>query len=251
MIKKSNYNLNKHKTIMSVKPVIISIEGNIGSGKTTILENLEKRLEQNKSILFLREPLDVWESVKDSQTGENILQKFYADPDKYAFAFQVMAYATRLSMVRESIKGGNGQYKAIVIERSLAADKRIFAKMLYDDGKIDDVCYQIYQKFYKEFSDEVGLNGIVYIDADAEVCKKRVQKRSRQGEDGIPLEYLQKCKKYHDEWMSDEPMALKIKTNQDVTYDPADSSDQGNKWIEQITRYIYETMENETNYNNC
>ena len=160
-----------------------------------------------------------------------------------------MAYATRLSMVRDAINTGNGKYKAIVLERSLAADKRIFAKMLYDDGKIDDVCYQIYQKFYKEFSDEVGLNGIVYIDADAEVCKQRVQKRSRQGEDGIPLEYLQKCKKYHDEWMLGEPMALKIKTNQDVTYDPADSSDQGNKWIEQITKYIYETMENETNYN--
>jgi len=233
---------------MSTKPIIVSIEGNIGSGKTTIIENLETHLEHDQSILFLREPLDVWESVKDSQTGENILQKFYADPNKYAFAFQVMAYATRLSMVREAIKSGRGQYRVIVLERSLAADKRIFAKMLYDDGKIDDVCYQIYQKFYKEFSDEVGLDGIVYIDADAEVCKQRVEKRSRQGEDGIPLEYLQKCKRYHDEWMSDEPMALKIKTNQDVTYDSADSSDQGNVWLKQISDYIYELIQHEENH---
>jgi deoxyadenosine/deoxycytidine kinase len=234
---------------MSEKPVIISIEGNIGSGKTTILENLEKSLEHDPSILFLREPLDVWESVKDSQTGENILQKFYANPEKYAFAFQVMAYATRLSMVRDAIKIGDGQYRAIVLERSLAADKRIFAKMLYDDGKIDDVCYQIYQKFYKEFSDEVGLDGIVYIDADAEVCKQRVEKRSRQGEDGIPLEYLQKCKKYHDEWMSDEPLALKIKTNQNVTYDSADSTDQGNIWLKQISGYIYDLIKYTQKYN--
>jgi deoxyadenosine/deoxycytidine kinase len=186
--------------------------------------------------------LDVWESVKDPVTGENILQKFYAEPDKYAFAFQVMAYATRLSMVRDAIKTAPIYQKVIVLERSLAADKRIFAKMLYDDGKIDDVCYQIYQKFYKEFSDEVGLDGIVYIDADAEVCKERVEKRSRQGEDGIPLEYLQKCKKYHDDWMSDEPMALKIKTNQNVTYDPADSTDQGNIWLKQISDYIYDLI---------
>lgn len=227
---------------MSSKPVIISIEGNIGSGKTTIIENLEKYYKDDKSVLFLREPLDVWESVKDPVTGENILQKFYAEPDKYAFAFQVMAYATRLSMVRDAIKTGCGHFKVIVLERSLAADKRIFAKMLYDDGKIDDVCYQIYQKFYKEFSDEVGLDGIVYIDADAEVCKERVQKRSRQGEDGIPLEYLQKCKKYHDDWMSDEPNALKIKTNQNVTYDPADSTDQGNVWLKQISDYIYDLI---------
>ena len=234
---------------MSEKPVIISIEGNIGSGKTTILENLEKSLEHDPSILFLREPLDVWESVKDSQTGENILQKFYANPEKYAFAFQVMAYATRLSMVRDAIKIGDGQYRAIVLERSLAADKRIFAKMLYDDGKIDDVCYQIYQKFYKEFSDEVGLDGIVYIDADAEVCKQRVEKRSRQGEDGIPLEYLQKCKKYHDEWMSDEPLALRIKTNQNVSYDPVDSTDQGNVWLKQISGYIYDLIKYKQKYN--
>jgi deoxyadenosine/deoxycytidine kinase len=233
---------------MSGKPIIISIEGNIGSGKTTIIENLEKNLAHDKSILFLREPLDVWETVKDPVTGENILQKFYADPNKYAFAFQVMAYATRLSMVRHAIKSGYGYYRAIVLERSLAADKRIFAKMLYDDGKIDDVCYQIYQKFYNEFSDEVGLDGIVYIDADAEVCKQRVEKRSRQGEDGIPLDYLQKCKKYHDDWMSDEPMAVKIKTNQNVTYDPEDSTDQGNVWLKQISDYIYELIQHEENY---
>jgi deoxyadenosine/deoxycytidine kinase len=232
---------------MSAKPVIISIEGNIGSGKTTILENLEKSLQHDQSILFLREPLDVWETVKDPLTGENILQKFYANPHKYAFAFQVMAYASRLSMVRQAIKNGKGQYKAIVLERSLAADKRIFAKMLYDDGKIDDVCYQIYQKFYNEFSDEVGLDGIVYINADAEVCKQRVEKRSRQGEDGIPLDYLQKCKKYHDDWMSDEPMALKIKTNQNVTYDPADSTDQGNVWLKQISNYIYGLVQHKKN----
>jgi len=233
---------------MSAKPVIISIEGNIGSGKTTILEKLEKTLEYDEQILFLREPLDVWETVKDPVSGENILQKFYADPHKYAFAFQVMAYATRLSMIRDAIKSGCGRYRAIVIERSLAADKRIFAKMLYDDGKIDDVCYQIYQKFYNEFSDELGLNGIVYIDADAEVCKERVEKRSRQGEDGIPLEYLQKCKKYHDDWMSGEPTALKIKTNQNVTYDPADSTDQGNVWLKQISDYIYDLIQLEENY---
>jgi thymidylate kinase len=59
---------------MPEKPIIVSIEGNIGSGKTTIIENLETYLEHDQSILFLREPLDVWESVKDSQTGENILQ---------------------------------------------------------------------------------------------------------------------------------------------------------------------------------
>jgi deoxyadenosine/deoxycytidine kinase len=218
-------------------PLIISIEGNIGSGKTTIIEHLEKRIGKNKSILFLREPLDVWESVKDNKTGKNILEKFYEDPEKYSFPFQVMAYSSRLSMIRKAIKE-NPDCQVIICERSLEADKNIFAKMLYDDGKIDDVCYQIYNKFYKEFSEEFGLDSIIYIDADAEVCKQRVEKRSRQGEDSISLEYLQKCKDYHDEWLLNEPKVLRIKTNQNVTYDTSDPFDKGNIWLNTISEHI-------------
>jgi deoxyadenosine/deoxycytidine kinase len=232
----------------SSSPLIISIEGNIGSGKTTIIEHLEKRIGKNKSILFLREPLDVWEGVKDSTTGENILQKFYADPEKYSFPFQVMAYSSRLSMIRKAIKE-NPDCRVIICERSLEADKNIFAKMLYDDGKIDDVCYQIYNKFYKEFSEEFGLDSIIYIDADADVCKERVEKRSRQGEDGISLEYLQKCKDYHDEWLLNELKAFRIKTNQNVTYDPSDPFDKGNVWLNTISEHINELLEYNKGYN--
>ena len=52
------------------KPILISIEGNIGSGKTTIIEQMQKRINNNK-ILFLREPVDLWESIKDNE-GEGI-----------------------------------------------------------------------------------------------------------------------------------------------------------------------------------
>jgi deoxyadenosine/deoxycytidine kinase len=226
---------------MTSKPIIISIEGNIGSGKSTILEKLQQHYSATdypNRILFLTEPLGIWEQVKDSQTGENILEKFYADPEKYSFPFQVMAFSTRLALVRDAIRDYTGNVSVIVIERSLAADRRIFAKMLYDDGKIDDISYQIYENFHNTLSTDVNLNGIVYIDADAEVCKERVEKRSRQGESGISLEYLQKCKRYHDDWLDKEPYSLRIKTNQNVTYDPEDPTDQGNLWVKQIMGYI-------------
>jgi deoxyadenosine/deoxycytidine kinase len=226
------------------KPVIISVEGNIGSGKTTILEHLQTTLQGDNTILFLREPLDVWERVKDEQTGETILEKFYANPDQYAFPFQVMAYATRLSMIRQTMRS-HPRCKAIVCERSLTADKEIFAKMLHDDGKIDSVCYQIYQQFYKEFSDEIGLDGIVYIDADANVCKERVILRSRQGENGISIEYLSKCKSYHDEWLTNDPVVCRIKTNSHVTYDPNDPNDLGHEWLKEIKHYIYKVIESQ------
>ncbi len=63
---------------------IISIEGNIGSGKTTLLSNVKKALHGEENIIFLKEPVDDWESIKDKD-GLTMLQKFYADQEKYSF----------------------------------------------------------------------------------------------------------------------------------------------------------------------
>jgi deoxyadenosine/deoxycytidine kinase len=222
-------------------PIIVSVEGNIGSGKSTILDHLETSLgDLAGRVVVLKEPLGVWEAIKDPETGENILEKFYKDQTRYAFSFQVMAYASRLSLIRKAIEQ-NPECSVIVCERSLEADKHIFAKMLYDDGVIEDINYQIYQSFCKEFAREFGLDSIVYIDADAEVCHERVGKRSRQGDGGIPLEYLQKCKKYHDEWLLDtlqETPVLRIKTNQNATYDFEDPEDVGIKWLSLVKSFI-------------
>ena len=226
-------------TTSGLSPIIISIEGNIGSGKSTILAKLEELMaDTNLRIVFLKEPVDMWESIKDPANGENILQKFYQDQTRYAFPFQVMAYASRLSMIRQTIKENPG-VSVIICERSLDADKHIFAKMLHDEGKIDDVCYQIYNHFYKEYMADIALDGIVYIDADAEVCHERIEKRSRVGESGIPLEYLQKCKSYHHQWLSTtQTPVLNINANADVTYDRNDMNDLGNEWLISIKEFI-------------
>lgn len=226
---------------MSSKPIIISIEGNIGAGKTTIIDKLQHKMRNCQDVLFLREPVDVWESIKDPKTGENILQKFYQNPSLYAFSFQVMAYATRVSLIREAIRN-NRDCKVVICERSLDADKNIFAQMLHDDGLIDDIQFQIYNKFYKEYSTEFKLDGIVYIDADAEVCYRRVSKRARDGEAGIEQAYLTKCKKYHDDWLvhnHNYTSVLRLDTNDDVEYDFTDENDKGVKWLTEIESYIY------------
>jgi len=225
---------------MSTRPLIISIEGNIGAGKSTIIDNLGKRLAGNKEIILVKEPVDIWESIRETNTGENILQKFYRDSSKYAFSFQVMAYVTRLSLIRDTIRE-NPQCKVIICERSLEADRNIFAKMLFDDGQIEDIHYQIYQRFYDEYAKEYQLDGIVYIDADAEVCHRRIATRSRDGESGIPLEYLQKCKKYCDEWLTSirsTTDVLRIDTNEDVSYNINDLCDKGIQWLHKIEEYI-------------
>jgi len=220
------------------KPSIISIEGNIGSGKSTILEKLEDLMKENERIVFLKEPVEIWETIKDKNTGENILQKFYQNQEKYAFSFQVMAYASRLCIIRNIIKSRN-DIDVIICERSLGADKHIFAKMLYDDGKIDDINYQIYNHFYKTYEEEFKLDGIVYIDADAEICHERITKRSREGEQNISLEYLQKCKSYHHDWLTNtKTNVLNINANVNVNYNKSDPNDIGNEWLYKIRNYI-------------
>jgi deoxyadenosine/deoxycytidine kinase len=229
---------------MPVRPLIISIEGNIGAGKTTIIDKLQEKMRANTDVLFLREPVDIWESIKDPDSGENILQKFYGNPTKYAFSFQVMAYATRISLIREAIRN-NKHCKMIICERSLDADKQIFAQMLHDDGMIDNLQFQIYNRFYTEYSDDFSLNGIVYIDADADICFQRIAKRSRSGEGGIEQSYLEKCKLYHDNWLIHNPIAtnvLRINANDEVSYNLDDIKDKGLVWVKQIEQYIYERI---------
>jgi len=189
-------------------PIIISIEGNIGSGKTTILNRLKTEFmnqQTKKKILFLREPVDIWETVKDNQ-NETILSKFYKNPAKHAFAFQVMAFSTRLTILREAIQN-NPDVEIILCERSLDADKEIFAKMLHDDGVIEDIDYQIYNMFYNEITKQPEvkqLSGVIYINADPEVSFERTKIRSRDGESTITLGYLMECHAYHEKWIGNK-----------------------------------------------
>jgi len=222
------------------RPLIIAIEGNIGAGKSTIIDTLGKQLEGNKEVILLKEPVDIWESIKETSTGENILEKFYKDSAKYAFSFQVMAYVTRLSLLRDTIRN-SPECKVIICERSLDADRNIFAKMLYDDGLIEDIHYQIYLRFYNEYVKEYRVDGIVYIDADAEVCYNRIKKRSRDGESNISLDYLEKCKKYYDDWLDSVRLnidILDINANYDTKYNMQDENDKGVEWLSNIHKYI-------------
>ncbi len=83
---------------------IITIEGNIGSGKSTLLEFLRNELMiDNKKVIFMKEPVDEWEYIKDAN-GKTMLQKFYENQEKYSFPFQMMAYISRLKLLKETVE---------------------------------------------------------------------------------------------------------------------------------------------------
>ena len=216
-------------------PQIISIEGNIGSGKSSILHHLEQYCFATATsatatsatatafdltrhnIVFVKEPVDEWSTICDA-SGETILTKFYRDPAKYAFAFQIMAYATRLNVLRKTM-AENPDCSLMICERSLEADKYIFANMLHDDGLIDSVSYQIYCRNFSEYAPDFKVDKIVYINASPDVCFSRIAKRSRTGESNIELAYLQKCAKYHDKWLNNIPKRKILEINADEDFD--------------------------------
>lgn len=182
---------------------IITLEGNIGSGKSTLLELLRKKYSNNPQVIFLKEPISDWEKIKDAQ-GNTILQKFYGDQEKYSFAFQMMAYISRLKILKDAVKFAQrnpSQQFYIITERCLHTDKYVFAKMLFDQNKIEDVCYQIYNTWFEEFSKEFIISKSIYIITKPEICYERIHKRCRVGEEIIPLEYLERCDSYHNNFL--------------------------------------------------
>jgi len=174
---------------------IFSVEGNIGSGKSTLVEFVK---ESRHNFVYLPEPVSLWNEFKDS-SGVTILEKYYQNPMKYAFSFQMMAYITRLTLLKNTIKSSRPD-SIIITERSIYTDREIFAKMLYDSKHIEEIEYSIYLRWFNELSD-IKLDGIIYFETSPEICLKRIEKRNRKGEESIPLNYLKDCHDYHEEWI--------------------------------------------------
>ena len=219
--------------------MLFAIDGNIGSGKSSRVNDLKKYLKLNPSFIFLQEPVDDWNSIK-SDDGTTILEKFYCDQDKYAFSFQMMAYISRLALFRKSISE-NKDCK-IVTESSIFTDRNVFAKMLYDDNKIEEVNYQIYLKWFDEFAQETKLDGIIYVHTEPTVCYDRIKKRSRTGEESIPLDYLEKCHKYHNEWILNGENNIHII---DGNVDTDETPDIIRTWMEDIVNYMGDIIDDE------
>tara|TARA_B110000879_G_scaffold201357_1_gene276371 strand:+ start:40 stop:681 length:642 start_codon:yes stop_codon:yes gene_type:complete len=194
---------------------IYSIEGNIGSGKSTLVRILKKYFKDNDNIIFADEPVEEWMSIKDNN-GEDILSKFYRDQHKYGFSFQMMAYISRISILKKLVK--ENPNSIIFTERSVYTDKKVFAQMLYDQGKIEQIDFIIYNKWFEHFLDEIDITGVIYIKTDPVNCFERIIKRNRKGET-IPLEYLQMCHNYHEKWLDEQSNVQRFDGNFNLNED--------------------------------
>lgn len=236
-------------------PLIISFDGNIGSGKSTTCYEYEKYLKHRmtddaadaadaanaavfptitsfkEEVCFLDEPVALWNQVCDKD-GVNILTNLYKDTRANAFKFQMMAYISRLALLRKAVK--DPKIKLIITERSVETDRNVFAKMLYDTGDISHDEFQIYTMWFDEFLTDVPLGGIVYIHASPDVCLQRIAKRARDGET-IQHEYIERCHQYHEDWIRARGCPLlELPANEDMTESPRVLSER----MERITEFI-------------
>lgn len=186
----------------SMRPFIVSVEGNIGSGKSTILKALRERYHEIDGIpiVYVDEPVGQWEQIK-SKEGKNMIELFYANPSKYAFSFQMMAYISRLTMIKNAVQAN--PTSVILTERCLLTDYAIFASMLHEQGHLLEEEFEIYKMWFHTFQQEIPIASIVYVRCDPTTAFTRCKSRARVGEE-IPLDYLTKCHEKHEKWIEPE-----------------------------------------------
>lgn len=203
--------------------LIISIDGNIGSGKSTFLNILKNKYSDQ--FYFAKEPVDEWLDVN----GVNFLEKFYQDKKRWGYTFQNYAYITR---IKELMNGINSDKNIIITERSIYTDKYIFAEMLKDDEFMTKFELDLYNTWFNQF--DIKINGQIYIRTELDNCYDRIQNRNRDGENTIDKNYLCNLELRHENWLLNDNNTLILNGNDDFK----NNLELQNKYCELFDDYI-------------
>jgi deoxyadenosine/deoxycytidine kinase len=201
---------------MSSVKTVVAIEGLIGAGKSTMMNILRKKL--NEKAQFIDEPVDEWIAMRD-ENDKNLLETFYSDMKRWSYTFQNIAYITRMNRLADAL---NGDASLILMDRSLTGDKNTFTKMLQEDKRISKIEMEAYNKWCDFFQKYFGSNmkmKYVYLRCDPEVAFMRIQLRGRGEESAIPLDYLKRLHKAHEEWLLNDENVLVLDVNDDFVND--------------------------------
>lgn len=182
-------------------PMIYFIEGNVGSGKSTFLKNIQDLDFMGFSdAQFLQEPVDQWKNTKDSN-GINVLEHFYNDMQKFCYSFQSFAFITRI-MQLDSI---DSQKTHVFIERSVFCDRNVFASAAKDSGILSEIDWIIYNTWFttmtEKYSSIFDNARYIYLKCSPQTSMERIVQRSRSEENTISIEYLTALHQKHEEWL--------------------------------------------------
>jgi deoxyadenosine/deoxycytidine kinase len=190
--------------------VFVSIEGNIGSGKTSLLHELAAVSHKFwKKCVVLEEDIKGWTSFTDSN-DQNLLQLYYTNPQKYSYCFQSLVLLSRLSqLVHHQDDQHEGDEGCLILsERCVLTDLNIFAKMLRDQQSMDEMEWLTYEHSSKlvqtilKSSLNIELGKYIYVQTDPEKCMHRINFRGRKGEENISSSLIQTLHDKHQDWLS-------------------------------------------------
>jgi len=176
-------------------PVIL-IEGQIGVGKTTLGEFVEREYG-----------IPLYRELNNPHTL-SLLDKFYADKKRWSFALQIHFLNERFRMIKEIFRNGGG-----VLDRSIFGD-RIFARMLHEDGDMTEEEYSTYSTLLDNMLEHVQKPQLlIYLDCTVETALTRIKKRNRGLESDIPREYLEHLNSRYLDWYENYDLSPKLFIN--------------------------------------
>lgn len=182
------------------KRITLCVEGNISVGKTTFLQRIaNETLELRDIVEIVPEPIDKWQNVGPDHF--NILDAFYAEPERYAYTFQNYVFVTRVMQEKES----SGGVKPLrLMERSVFSDRMVFVRAVHEAKWMNEMEISIYDSWFDPVVSSLpGLipDGFIYLRASPGTCHKRMMMRKREEEGGVSLDYLHDLHEKHESWL--------------------------------------------------
>ncbi|KAG4075383.1 hypothetical protein HA402_009536 [Bradysia odoriphaga] len=156
--------------------LLVSVEGNIGSGKSTFLDYCSR----NPTFEVLQEPIDKWSNVG----GVNLLDNFYKDPKAWGYPFQM-----------EVLMSLFGQYTSEpvrpirMVERSLWSARHCFQRGMVASGALDATTNALLDQFHDTVASHwrAHPHAIVYLTTSPDVSYERLRARGRPEEMNVSL----------------------------------------------------------------
>ena len=163
----------------------IAIAGNIGSGKTTLTGLLSKHYK--------------WDAHYEDVDTNPYLNNFYEDMLRWSFNLQVYFLNSRFRQVVDIRKSKN----TVVQDRTIYEDATIFAPNLHSMGLMSSRDFDNYKSLFELMSSFINPPDLlIYLKAGVGTLVSQIQKRGRDYENSIRIDYLKKLNERYDEWIS-------------------------------------------------
>ena len=163
----------------------IAIAGNIGSGKTTLTRLLSKHFG--------------WKPHYEEVDNNPYLESFYEDMKRWSFNLQIYFLNSRFRQVMDIRRSGDD----IIQDRTIYEDAYIFAANLYDMGLMETRDYENYQALFELMSSFLQAPDLlIYLRASVPTLVRQIQKRNRDYEQSIRLDYLKALNKRYENWIA-------------------------------------------------